>query len=146
MEYQVIAHKLSEKDRNPLPFKIKIFAPAQIVLKCRFWCFMWQLWQFKKTTSENVLVKRILEKTPLRLMNLGYDCATIPAAVRTTYYHSVLQRHGLATPCPCPLHPNNQRQIVENLQDPLCSAVPRLEDHKRYRKLFSFFQSATYYQ
>ncbi|EAT47435.1 AAEL001453-PA [Aedes aegypti] len=71
MEYQAIAHKLSKKDRNPLLFKIKIFAPAQIVPKCHFWCFMRQLCQFKKTTSEIVLVKRILEKTPLRLMNLG---------------------------------------------------------------------------
>ncbi|XP_001659229.2 60S ribosomal protein L18a [Aedes aegypti] len=42
-----------------------IFAPDQIVAKCRFWCFQRRLRKVKKTTGKIVSTKRILEKTPL---------------------------------------------------------------------------------
>lgn len=50
---------------------MRIFAPDQIVAKSRFWYFLRQLKKFKKSTGEIVSVKRIPDKSPIKIKNFG---------------------------------------------------------------------------
>ncbi|XP_065157590.1 large ribosomal subunit protein eL20 [Atheta coriaria] len=71
-EFEVIGRKLpTEKEKTTPLYKMRIFAPDQIVAKSRFWYFLRQLRKFKKTTGEIVNVKPIHEKTPVKIKNFG---------------------------------------------------------------------------
>lgn len=52
-------------------YKMRIFAPDNIVAKSRFWYFLRQLKKFKKTTGEIVSLKQVYEKTPTKIKNFG---------------------------------------------------------------------------
>ncbi|KAJ8933891.1 hypothetical protein NQ318_001684 [Aromia moschata] len=57
-EYEVIGRKLpTEKEKNTPLYKMRIFAPDQIVAKSRFWYFLRQLKKFKKSTGGNCIGK-----------------------------------------------------------------------------------------
>ncbi|EAT43782.1 AAEL004822-PA, partial [Aedes aegypti] len=148
--------KLLEKNRNASLFKIKTFAPAQIVAKCRFWYFLRQLRKLKQITSEIVSVKRILEKTPLRLLRHGllrYDFCSGTHNVLLLCYSDMPSRHCA---------PTHSIKIVnvESVKSSKtrCVHIKQFYDskirfllvqrfhHKRYRKLFSFCQPDTYYK
>ena len=71
-EYEVIGRKWpTEKDQETPLYKMRIFAPDDVVAKSRFWYFLRQLKKFKKATGEIVSVKRITEKTPTKIKNFG---------------------------------------------------------------------------
>lgn len=71
-EFEVIGRKLpTEKEKTTPLYKMRIFAPDQIVAKSRFWYFLRQLKKFKKSTGEIVSVKGIPEKTPAKIKNFG---------------------------------------------------------------------------
>lgn len=71
-EFEVIGRKLpSEKEKTTPLYKMRIFAPDQIVAKSRFWYFLRQLKKFKKSTGEIVSVKAIPEKSPVKIKNFG---------------------------------------------------------------------------
>jgi hypothetical protein len=56
-EYQVIGRKLpSEKEPQPKLYRMRIFAPNEVVAKSRFWYFLRKLRKVKKTTGEIVAV------------------------------------------------------------------------------------------
>ncbi|EAT37690.1 AAEL010335-PA, partial [Aedes aegypti] len=149
-EYQVIARKLLVRNRNASQFKIKTFAPAPIVAKWRFWYFLRQLRKFKQTTSEIVSVKRILEKTPLRLMSIGWsDCVThnvlllsaTATRLRVTVSHSIkiVKVESVKTSKTRRVH------IKQFYDSKIRFLLVQRYHHKRYRKLFSFCQPDTYY-
>merc|ERR1712037_914739 len=71
-EFRVIGRKLPTKDEPETPlYRMRLFAPDQVVAKSRFWYFLSQLRKFKKTTGEIVSVEEIYEKKPLKVKNFG---------------------------------------------------------------------------
>ncbi|KAG9098041.1 60S ribosomal protein L20 [Ceratobasidium sp. UAMH 11750] len=72
IEYQVIGRKLpTPHDETPKLYRMRIFAPNEVVAKSRFWYYLRQLKKVKKATGEIVSVNPILEKSPLRIKNFG---------------------------------------------------------------------------
>lgn len=72
IEYQVIGRKLpSEQDAAPQLYKMRIFAPNEVVAKSRFWYFLRQLKKVKKANGEIVNCSIITEKKPLKVKTLG---------------------------------------------------------------------------
>ncbi|KAL1460874.1 hypothetical protein WDU94_012813 [Cyamophila willieti] len=71
-EYEVIGRKLpTDKERITPLYKMRIFAPDDIVAKSRFWYFLRQLKKFKKSTGEIVQLKLVSEKSPTKIKNFG---------------------------------------------------------------------------
>lgn len=58
--YQVIGRKAPTKnDENPPAYRMKIFAPNEVIAKSRFWYFMHQMRKMKKTTGEILDVNEV---------------------------------------------------------------------------------------
>ena len=59
-EYQVIGRMLpSEKDAAPKLYRMRLFAPNEIVAKSRFWYFLKKLRRVKKANGEIVSVNEV---------------------------------------------------------------------------------------
>lgn len=72
IEYQVIGRKLpSEQDPTPQLYKMRVFAPNEVVAKSRFFYFLRQLKKVKRTTGEIVSCTQVYEKKPLQIKNFG---------------------------------------------------------------------------
>ncbi|KAL7414997.1 ribosomal L18ae/LX protein domain-containing protein [Mrakia frigida] len=72
VEFQVLGRKLpTEIDPSPKLFRMRIFAPNDVVAKSRFWYFLRQLHKVKKANGEIVAVNVISEKKPLKVKNFG---------------------------------------------------------------------------
>jgi len=51
--YQVVGRKAPvANDKNPPAYRMKLFAPNDVMAKSRFWYFMHQMRKMKKTTGE----------------------------------------------------------------------------------------------
>jgi len=71
-EYQVIGRHLpSEANPTPKLYRMRIFAPNEVVAKSRFWYFLMKLKKVKKANGEIVNLTQILEKHPLKVKNFG---------------------------------------------------------------------------
>ncbi|KAJ6620643.1 ribosomal L18ae/LX protein domain-containing protein [Mycena sp. CBHHK59/15] len=71
-EYQVIGRHLpTESDPTPKIYRMRIFAPNEVVAKSRFWYFLRQLKKVKKANGEIIGVNVIHEKKPLKVKNFG---------------------------------------------------------------------------
>jgi len=71
-EYSVVGREMpTDRNRTPPLFKMRIFAPNEIVAKSRFWYFCKLLKKMKKTRGEIVSIKQIYEKKPLKVKNFG---------------------------------------------------------------------------
>ncbi|CAG8580856.1 18119_t:CDS:2 [Acaulospora morrowiae] len=71
-EYQVVGRKLpSEKDPVPRLYRMRLFAPNEVVGKSRFWYFLTKLKKVKKAAGEIVSINEIFEKRPLKIKNYG---------------------------------------------------------------------------
>lgn len=64
-EYQVVG-RLLPTDANPTPklYRMRVFAPNEVVAKSRFWYFLSQLRKVKKANGEIVTINQV------RLLNL----------------------------------------------------------------------------
>lgn len=72
LEYQVIGRHLpSEANPTPKLYRMRIFAPNDVVAKSRFWYFLTKLKKVKKANGEIVSLNKIAEKNPLRVKNFG---------------------------------------------------------------------------
>merc|ERR1711964_381037 len=120
-EYQVIGRKLpSDKDASPKLYRMRVFAPNEVVAKSRFWYYLRKLRKVKKAAGELVAVNLISEKKPLKVKNFGiwlrYDSRSgthniqgVPRALPRRRRPRLLPRHGSEAPCPLPLDPDPPR-------------------------------------
>jgi large subunit ribosomal protein L18Ae len=75
--YQVVGRKAPKPDSeveeevNPSAYRIKIFAPNEMMAKSRFWYFMHAQRKMKKTTGEILDVNEIVEKNSRYVKNFG---------------------------------------------------------------------------
>ncbi|KAF8873777.1 ribosomal L18ae/LX protein domain-containing protein [Infundibulicybe gibba] len=71
-EYQIVGRHLpTESDPTPKIYRMRIFAPNEVVAKSRFWYFLRQLKKVKKANGEIIGVNVIHEKKPLKVKNFG---------------------------------------------------------------------------
>ncbi|KAG9302285.1 hypothetical protein G9A89_008776 [Geosiphon pyriformis] len=71
-EYQVVGRKLpSAKVPVPRLYRMRLFAPNEVVAKSRFWYFLKKLKKVKKAAGELVSINEIFEKRPLQIKNYG---------------------------------------------------------------------------
>ncbi|KAF7288530.1 60S ribosomal protein L20 [Mycena chlorophos] len=71
-EFQVIGRHLpTEHEPTPKIYRMRIFAPNEVVAKSRFWYFLRQLNKVKKASGEIIGVNVIHEKKPLKVKNFG---------------------------------------------------------------------------
>ncbi|KAI4593520.1 60S ribosomal protein L20 [Pestalotiopsis sp. 9143b] len=71
-EYQVIGRLLpTEAIPAPKLYRMRIFAPNDVVAKSRFWYFLSKLKKVKKANGEIVSLNKIHEKHPLKVKNFG---------------------------------------------------------------------------
>ncbi|OCL15364.1 ribosomal protein L18ae [Glonium stellatum] len=71
-EYQVIGRHLpSEANPTPKLYRMRIFAPNDVVAKSRFWYFLGKLRKIKKANGEIVSLNQIHEKRPQKVKNFG---------------------------------------------------------------------------
>jgi large subunit ribosomal protein L18Ae len=62
-EYQVIGRKLpSEKEPAPKLYRMRIFAPNEVVAKSRFWYYLRQLRKVKKAAGELVSINEVMRR------------------------------------------------------------------------------------
>ncbi|KAI4783858.1 ribosomal protein L18ae [Aureobasidium sp. EXF-8845] len=71
-EYQVVG-RLLPTEANPTPklYRMRVFAPNEVVAKSRFWYFLSQLRKVKKANGEIVTLNQIHEKRPQKVKNFG---------------------------------------------------------------------------
>ncbi|KAJ3199699.1 60S ribosomal protein L20 [Entophlyctis luteolus] len=71
-EYQVIGRKLPT-DKEPVPklYRMRLFAPNEVVAKSRYWYFIKKVSKVKKASGEIVSVNEIFEKKPKTVKNFG---------------------------------------------------------------------------
>eukprot|EP00184_Porphyridium_aerugineum_P004110 CAMPEP_0184693266 /NCGR_PEP_ID=MMETSP0313-20130426/1530_1 /TAXON_ID=2792 /ORGANISM="Porphyridium aerugineum, Strain SAG 1380-2" /LENGTH=185 /DNA_ID=CAMNT_0027151299 /DNA_START=93 /DNA_END=650 /DNA_ORIENTATION=- len=71
-EYVVVGRKQpSETDPTPPVYKMRIFAPNNVVAKSRFWYYLRQLRKMKKASGEILAVHEIFDETPDTVKNFG---------------------------------------------------------------------------
>ncbi|TFY75280.1 hypothetical protein EWM64_g8730 [Hericium alpestre] len=72
IEYQVVGRHLpTESEPTPKIYRMRIFAPNEVVAKSRFWYFLRKLKKVKKANGEIIGVNVIHEKKPLKVKNFG---------------------------------------------------------------------------
>nr|CCA22335.1 60S ribosomal protein L18a putative [Albugo laibachii Nc14] len=71
-QYQVSGRKApTEKEPNPPIYRMKLFAPNEVLAKSRFWYFLHQVKKMKKTTGEILDVNELREKNTRIVKNYG---------------------------------------------------------------------------
>lgn len=71
-EYQVIGRRLpTESVPEPKLYRMRIFAPNDVVAKSRYWYFLQKLHKVKKASGEIVALNVISESKPTTVKNYG---------------------------------------------------------------------------
>lgn len=71
-EYQVIGRRLpTEAVPEPKLYRMRIFAPNDVVAKSRYWYFLQKLHKVKKASGEIVSLNIITENKPTTVKNFG---------------------------------------------------------------------------
>ena len=69
--YHVVGRKTPKEDEETPIFRMKIFAPNEVIAKSRFWYFLRKLKRVKKANGEILAVDEIMEKDPTTVKNFG---------------------------------------------------------------------------
>lgn len=98
-EYQVIGRKLpSDKEPQPKLYRMRIFAPNDVVAKSRFWYFLRKLRKVKKATGEVVAVNVVRPTSPSTApLCVGASVFGLAGAVGGGA--AARHRHALTPPC-----------------------------------------------
>lgn len=71
-EYQIVGRRLpSAAEPSPKLYKMRIFAPNEVVAKSRFFYFLRQLKKIKRANGEIVSLSEVYEHRPLKVKNFG---------------------------------------------------------------------------
>jgi len=71
-QYIIAGRRLpSEKDQNPVIYRMRIFAPDEVKAKSRFWYFVKRLNKIKPSHGEIVSVKEVQEKRTTHVKTYG---------------------------------------------------------------------------
>lgn len=71
-EYHVVGRRTpTEADPSPAIYRMRIFAPNEVVAKSRYWYFLHQLHKMKKSTGQILAVNEIREKNTNIVKNYG---------------------------------------------------------------------------
>ena len=79
-EYHVVGRKVpvppnevkkTPGDMSPQIFRMRIFAPNEVIAKSRYWYFMHQFSKAKKSTGEILTVNEVRERNPHVIKNFG---------------------------------------------------------------------------
>eukprot|EP00274_Cyanoptyche_gloeocystis_P004584 CAMPEP_0196654954 /NCGR_PEP_ID=MMETSP1086-20130531/4700_1 /TAXON_ID=77921 /ORGANISM="Cyanoptyche gloeocystis , Strain SAG4.97" /LENGTH=175 /DNA_ID=CAMNT_0041987009 /DNA_START=65 /DNA_END=592 /DNA_ORIENTATION=- len=71
-QFQVVGRGIpTEKNPNPKLYRMKLFAPNQVVAKSRFWYFLSQIHKLKKTSGQILACHEINEEHPDIVKNYG---------------------------------------------------------------------------
>jgi hypothetical protein len=71
--FQVVGRKAPTKsEENPEAYRMKIFAPNEVIAKSRFWYFMHQMRKMKKTTGEILDVNEVRKDLFLTILLCYY--------------------------------------------------------------------------
>ncbi|KAJ3410571.1 60S ribosomal protein L20 [Chytridiales sp. JEL 0842] len=71
-EYQVVGRKQpTEKEPVPKLYRMRLFAPNEVVAKSRYWYFLKKVNKVKKGTGEVVAVNEIFDRKPKTVKNFG---------------------------------------------------------------------------
>ena len=71
-EYQIVGRRLpSASEPSPKLYKMRIFAPNEVVAKSRFFYFLRQLKKIKRANGEIVSLNEVTERYPLKVKNFG---------------------------------------------------------------------------
>merc|ERR1712141_823258 len=71
-EFMITGRKLpSDSQPNPPIYRVRLFAPDPIAAKSRFWYFVSYYKKVNKTAGEIVSVKKVAEKSPTLVKNVG---------------------------------------------------------------------------
>ncbi|XP_030375197.1 60S ribosomal protein L18a [Scaptodrosophila lebanonensis] len=169
-EYEVVGRKLpTDKEPQTPLYKMRIFAPDNIVAKSRFWYFLRQLKKFKKTTGEIVSLKQVYETSPIKIKNFGiwlrydsrsgthnmyreYRDLTVGGAV-TQCYRDMGARHRARAHSiqiikvePIPAAKTRRVHVKQFHDSKIKFPLVQRVHHKGNRKLFSYRKPRTYFQ
>merc|ERR1712167_415355 len=67
----ITGRKLPSAQPHPPLYKVRLFAPDPIAAKSRFWYFVSYYKKVNKTAGEIVSVKKVAEKSPTLVKNVG---------------------------------------------------------------------------
>lgn len=71
-EYQIVGRRLpSTSEPSPKLYKMRIFAPNEVVAKSRFFYFLRQLKKIKRANGEIVSLSEVHEHRPMKVKNFG---------------------------------------------------------------------------
>lgn len=71
-EYQVIGRRLpTEAVPEPKLYRMRLFAPNNVVAKSRYWYFLQKLHKVKKASGEIVSINTVSEAHPTKVKNFG---------------------------------------------------------------------------
>lgn len=97
--YQVVGRKApTANDENPSAYRMKIFAPNEVMAKSRFWYFMHQMRKMKKTTGEILDVNEVRQSSEsVNVVGLPYVDSDLHSILHPCTYHSLPFSFSLTT-------------------------------------------------
>merc|ERR1712157_535361 len=169
--YQVIGRaQPTEAVPEPKLYKMKLFAPNEVVAKSRYWYFLSQIVKAKKATGEVVSIKEIYEKNSSTIKNYGiwlrYDSrsgthnmykefrdTTLNGAIDQLYTdmagrHRARKRSVYVIKAE-PVRPKDceRKNVIAFHDDTLKFPLPhraQQRTHKRYKTLYSVSRPVTH--
>merc|ERR1712216_1097450 len=84
-QYHVVGRHLpTDSDPEPTLFRMKVWAPDQVIARSKFWYFLKRLKRVKKANGQIIAVNEIFEKDPTTVKNYG---VWLRVMSRTGYYN-----------------------------------------------------------